>query len=194
MFQNFIIEAHQGGWGEAYLFHWNKWLVPPVSLIFKWSGMKAPAAPTLPSQNCRARNLISYFSLNNDTWIYICYVILLLELNAITRHKYYHNNQNISEFINGHFWQANWYECHSREFRLFYRFAWNKTYLRIHYHYQLMENTNSDACVILYSIKLFTETLYKTDFMHSCVDIHLLKIDCNGKQQHQTSTITKISI
>ena len=47
-------------------------------------GMKAPAAPALPSQNCWVRNLTLYFSLNGDTWIYICDVILLFGLNAIT--------------------------------------------------------------------------------------------------------------
>ena len=44
---------------------------------FCWSGMKAPAAPALPSQ------IISYSSLNSDIRIYICGIILLLGLNAI---------------------------------------------------------------------------------------------------------------
>ena len=42
-----------------------------------------------------------------------------------------------------HIWQAYRYEGHSREFRLFYRFAWNKTYITIQYHYQSMENTKA---------------------------------------------------
>ena len=46
--------------------------------------MKDPATPALPSQNCQARNLTSYFSLNSDTWVYICDFILLIGLNAIT--------------------------------------------------------------------------------------------------------------
>ena len=115
-----------------------------------WLGMKAPAPPALPSQNCRARNLTSYFSLNSDTWIYICDIILFLGLNAITDTYIITTTRIILNLWT--FWQTNRYESHCREFLLFYRFAWNKTYLRIHYHYQSMENTNSDACVILCSI------------------------------------------
>ena len=35
--------------------------------------------------------------------------------------------------------------------------------------------------------KLVIETLYETDFMHSCVDIHLLKIDCSLKPATESS-------
>ena len=36
--------------------------------------------------------------------------------------------------------------------------------------------------------KLFIGTLYKTDFMHSCVDIHWLKIYCNLKPVTESNT------
>ena len=48
-----------------------------------------------------------------------------------------------------------------------------------------MENTNSDACV-------FIETPYKTVYMHSCVDIHLLKIECSLKPAMESHNRTEI--
>ena len=59
------------------------WNALPDSLIGYESPCRARAAE-LPSQSCRAKNLISYFSLNSDTWIYICDIIVLVGLNAIT--------------------------------------------------------------------------------------------------------------
>ena len=59
--------------------------------------MKAPATPALPSQKF---NFV-YFSLNSDTRIYICDILLLLRLNAIyNRHTYYYNSLHNSEFMN----------------------------------------------------------------------------------------------
>ena len=112
-----------------------------------WSGMNSRRAravePELPSQKF---NFV--FSLNRDTWIYICDVILLLGLNAIT----HTNNSTTTRIILNlwTFWQATWYKSHGHGFRLFYRFASNKTYLRIHYHYQSKKNTSSEILVLTY--------------------------------------------
>ena len=64
--------------------------------------MKAPcracaAEPELPVQKF---NFV-YFSLNSDTRIYICDILLFLGLNAIyNRHTYYYNSLHNFEFMN----------------------------------------------------------------------------------------------
>ena len=108
--------------------------------------MKAPAAPALPSQKFNFVFFSKQWHMNLYLW---CYIVDWTECN--NRHKYYHNNLHNSQFMD--------IFGHGREFRVFYRFAWNKTYLRDLYHNKLMENTSSEACAILCSINFIKRIL-----------------------------------
>ena len=103
------------------------WFAPIIFGLRTAEAFHGQVWKPLPRPRCQARKLISYFSLNSDTWIYICDVVAWTECN--NRHKYLLSQQPAKFWIYGHVWQANRYESHGHEFRLFYRFAWNKTYL-----------------------------------------------------------------
>ena len=102
------------------------------------------------------------------------YIVAWTECN--NRHNYYHNNLHNSEFM-----------------VIFDRLTGMKTmsvnldYLTVLLEQNISKNPLSLSINGKYkfwrlcSINFSQKTLYKTDFMHSCVNIDLLKIDCSLK-------------
>ena len=101
------------------------WFCNQRILRFHRPGMKAPAEPELPIQKFNFVDL--YFSLNSDTRIYICDILLLLGLNANYKWHTYHYNSPHNSYE--HFGRLG----NGRKFRLFYRLVISLLVLRAGY-------------------------------------------------------------